>query len=328
MTMSPNDAHAIDAEASRWMKRGMALVQEATDSSLAEALQCFDEAIALRTTLVLEGLPTYRFGLAAGWLNRGEALVAMRTPDALQVAIDAFDVALDMLAPLPLDEDPRVRRRVAIAWHHRGLALRDLGRWEDSAVSLRRAAETIAGDVAAAIVDRERMLATISTNQALVLMSTTSHDAAVEARHLAQAALARLPVAEAADDLDAARLALSARHALCQANAQLLAAPGLASDASRELVSEATDAVDEGLALARSWEQRGHESLRGLAYDLVRFGARVYSIYQPHFLHEFIVENLDPAQSSGNYVGSPEMRAAALESLWLSFQTHTRDSTE
>jgi hypothetical protein len=85
-------------------------------------------------------------------------------------------------------------------------------------------------------------------------------------------------------------------------------------------VGAATDAVDEGLAIARQWEQRGVDRFRGLAYDLVRFGTRVYRLYQPQFLSEFVLENLDPARSSGAYVGSPEMRAAALESLWLSFR--------
>ena len=78
-------------------------------------------------------------------------------------------------------------------------------------------------------------------------------------------------------------------------------------------VHEATDLADEGLALVRPWESVGTTRFRALAYDLFRFGARVYALYQPHFLDEFIDENMDPAHSSDAFVGSDEMQAAARE---------------
>ena len=84
-----------------------------------------------------------------------------------------------------------------------------------------------------------------------------------------------------------------------------------------EDVHEATDAVDDGLALVRSWEQRGVRCFRPLAFDLFRFGARVYARYQPQFLEEFIDDNLNPALSSAGYVESPEMVMAAHEARQL-----------
>ena len=84
-----------------------------------------------------------------------------------------------------------------------------------------------------------------------------------------------------------------------------------------EDVHEATDAVDDGLALVRSWEQRGGVWFRGLAFDLFRFGARVYAHYQPQFLEEFIEDNLNPALSSPSYVESTEMVMAAQEARQL-----------
>src|SRR5690348_13469524 len=71
-----------------------------------------------------------------------------------------------------------------------------------------------------------------------------------------------------------------------------------------EDVHDATDLVDEGLSLVRCWEQRGLTHFRGLAGDLFRFGARVYGGYQPHFLSEFVRENMDPRRSSRDYVES------------------------
>jgi len=82
-------------------------------------------------------------------------------------------------------------------------------------------------------------------------------------------------------------------------------------------VHEATDLADEGLGLVREWEQKGVSRFRAIACDLFRFGARVYAMYQPHFLEEFIHENRDPAHSSPGYVNSAEMRAATSEARRL-----------
>ena len=72
-----------------------------------------------------------------------------------------------------------------------------------------------------------------------------------------------------------------------------------------EDVHEATDAVDDGFALVRSWEQRGGPWFRGLAFDFFRFGARVYAHYQPQFLEEFIEDNLEPRAVVGELRREP-----------------------
>ena len=110
---------------------------------------------------------------------------------------------------------------------------------------------------------------------------------------------------------------LKARHVLCcvMARNQSLT---VADTAISDDVHEATDIVDDGLALARRWEQKGVTQFRPIAFDLFRFGARVYAIFQPQFLTEFVRENLDPALSSTEYVESDEMQSAAREALSLS----------
>ena len=108
---------------------------------------------------------------------------------------------------------------------------------------------------------------------------------------------------------------LQARHELCR-----LCAHGLSQAGDEEMprdVHEATDAVDEGLELVRSWEQRGVPFFRPFALDLFRFGARVYARYQPQFLDEFIADNMNPDASSAGYVESPEMVMAAQEARML-----------
>jgi hypothetical protein len=89
----------------------------------------------------------------------------------------------------------------------------------------------------------------------------------------------------------------------------------LTADQRRELVVGATDAVEEGLELARHWEARGEARFRPLLTDLFRFGVAVYQSHQPQFLSEFVVENLDPARSS--FAEDMEMHALAADRLAL-----------
>ena len=51
--------------------------------------------------------------------------------------------------------------------------------------------------------------------------------------------------------------------------------------------------------------------------DLFRFGARVYARYQPQFLNEFVLDNLDPGSDRRlTTSGSAEMRFSGARSAW------------
>jgi len=100
------------------------------------------------------------------------------------------------------------------------------------------------------------------------------------------------------DDAAAAEAGLNARHVLCQILGRRLSGQAQSKPVMAE-VHDATDLADEGLDLVRAWQQRGVERFRNLATDLFRFGARVYAHYQPHFLHEFVSEQL-PTQRGDN----------------------------
>jgi hypothetical protein len=119
------------------------------------------------------------------------------------------------------------------------------------------------------------------------------------------------------DDVHAAEIGMKARHILCQVIAKRLSQIAGASADTSSTVHEATDAADDGLALARRWEQKGVDRFRKIAEDFFRFGMRVYARYQPQFLAEFVSENMDPARSSSSYVESEEMRRAAHEAAGL-----------
>jgi hypothetical protein len=119
------------------------------------------------------------------------------------------------------------------------------------------------------------------------------------------------------DDVHTAEVGMKARHVLCQAIAQRVSQITDMHARIPDAVHEATDAADSGLALARRWEKNGVDRFRHIARDLFLFGMRVYARYQPQFLAEFVSENMNPAQSSFNYVESEEMRSAAIEAYEL-----------
>lgn len=315
--LEPTSVEAIDAEASVLMKRGIGLLSEAGPGAAVEALACFDGALALRRRLPIDQLPILRYGLAACWLNRAEALMSMGDT---ALAIEAHDEAILLLTDLPLFDDLRFPRRLAIAHQNRGLALQVRGdAFADALTAFAQAIAVLEGKAAAQMPDRLYLLAAVWTNVAHAWISVKgTPESRSMARSAARQAIA-LTVASEAHEADYAEVALKARHVLCQAIAGHLSDP-TSGDVTRNDIDEATDAVDDGLTVARGWEQKGVTWFRGMACDLFRFGARVYAAYQPQFLTEFVLDNTDPDNSSTGYVDSEEMRAAAEEALGLAPQ--------
>lgn len=309
------------------MREGIALLTIGTGSALDEAVLHFDRAIELRRAIVAHGRTEYAFGLATGWLNRGDALLRKADPPSLEAALDAFEQGIALLSGLPWQIDLETRRRLAVGWQNRGLVLQASGtRMDDARTSFERALELIDEPAAEAIASRGEMLAAILVSLAGVLVETADVGASGKARTAALRALAHIDTAQVEGDAQIAEVAIKARYVLCRALAMSLPGEGRADASANDTVHLVTDAVDEGLAIARRWEQKGVDRFRGLAADLLRFGTRVYAKYQPHFLNEFVTENLDPALSSGAYVGSSEVRVARLEALWLSFSRAARDN--
>lgn len=312
---------AINMDASVLMKRGIALMDEGRPAALPEILDCFDRAIALRQTLPRDVVPRYGYALAAGWLNRGDALTRLGGGTRLPEAVRCYDEAIGVLRPLPMGHDPRYPRRLAMAYHNRGLAI-DAGSATASGAAARltavadftRALDVLQREEAAAIPDRQYLQSVIWLNLARVRCADPATPALAE-----EAARRAIGLCQGLDqhDAEAAEVSIKARHLLCRALVARLtpAAHGAAIDV--DAVHAATDAVDEGLELARRWERAGEARFRACACDLFRFGTRVYAAFQPQFLNEFIQDNLDPGQSSAGYVASVEIRAAVAEAIAL-----------
>src|SRR5690606_25640664 len=126
---------------------------------------------------------------------------------------------------------------------------------------------------------------------ALLLPPAADHCAA---RTAARHTLILIAPVESSDPL-AADVGLKARRALGEAIGHLLVATDAERDAADLLADEAGEAMDGGLALVRHWESHGVTQHRELAARLYRLGAQLYLAHQPHFLAEFLLENLDSA---------------------------------
>jgi hypothetical protein len=317
-TLDPSEIDAVNTQASVLMKRGIGLMTEAQPGAMAEALECFDRALEMRRRLPYGDVPLLGYGLAACLLNRADALAQLGTPDQLAAALESYDEGIIVLRGLPLSDDPRFPRRLAMAHQNRGLALQACGGVAALAATaaFAGAIEVLEADYSALIHDRQYLLAVVWTNLANAHVSAPAMASESAPRDAALQAIALVAGWEQGD-ADYAEVGLKARHALCRTIARRLSAPASGDAGMPEDVHEATDAVDEGLALVRAWEQKGVTAFRGVAHDLFRFGARVYARYQPQFLEEFIHDNLDPSSSSASYVESVEVRAAAQEALGL-----------
>ena len=271
------DHETKNAKASKWMKRGLALLNENTTASLTESLRCFDHAITLRRTLPLNGSHWYRYVLAAGWMNRGDALTRLGSPENLAEAVRAYDEALAILQTLDLTKDPLFRNRLGLAWMNRGVTLQQQ----------RAPTAVMSFENALAIADEPAVRAASLTNYGNALLQFKTRDL-TKARHAFQEALPLL-VEKELTEIDAAEVCLNARRGICRVIASQLAD---ASSPDPDLISAATDATEEALNLARHWQQRGENRFRERALEMIHFGARAYQLYQPHFLAEFLTEML------------------------------------
>jgi hypothetical protein len=306
--LDPPEIESSDAQASFFMKQGIQLAQSGND---VEAILHFDHALELRRQLPTD-VPIHAYGLAACWLNRAEALTRLG-PDHHALALCAYDEALALLRPLPLGADVRFSKRLAIALQNRALVLaaQNPPATADAIAILLEAIVVLDHAESMDVVERDYLLAVVWTNLANTHASDATLVSDLAAWEAARRALALVKTHEH-EDAAAAEAGLKARHVLCQ-----IAARRLSAQAENETVMadvhEATDLADEGLALVREWEQRGVDRFRDLASDMCQFGARVYAYYQPHFLHEFLSEQLDPLQSAHSYVQSREVQDAVRE---------------
>ncbi|TLD71110.1 hypothetical protein FEM03_09355 [Phragmitibacter flavus] len=300
----PTHPHSINLKANFWTNLGIACMEEASETALMEAVSCCDEAIQLRANLPMEASPLFPWGLSASWLNRADALARANTQLHTQEIQRSLDEALRILESMQPDDHPSRSARIALAWMNRGTLIASSNH-DEALLCLNRAITACETTPSAGSEECRRVLLGVLLNRANLLHRKEplqSRDDCLRVLTLTTDLERREPLA--------AEASLKARHLLCQVLTQL------PPDTALDWVTEATDAVDDGMALARYWRQHGETRLEGVSRELFRFGLIVYRLWQPHFLSDFILEHLDPQRSPGAPVQDESSHHLAVDALW------------
>jgi len=261
------------------------------------ALDAYDQALAFLRVNAQASEPATRHALGVVWLYRADVLQRLATGPSLRDAVTAYDEAITCFQSLPLAAEPHLRQQLGAAWLNRG-----------HAQILAEADHAAAESFAAAVREFETLpleqdphfrlnLAGAQTNVAHALLGARERgqidapDIGERAAAAARAALGTIGEAERSHEIFAG-LSLRARRALVVALGLQLAPAFQRGEPLTAIVSEATDAVDDGLSLARALEEHGFPQHRPLAQRLFRLGTQLYGNHQPQFLGEFVLEVL------------------------------------
>lgn len=296
-----DSSQSIMQQAADRLKQGQSLEPQ---GKFDEAISLYDQAIALLRTMPVEDHPARRM-LGVAWMNRGNALQQLGTPVSLGDAVKSYDEGIVVLQTLPLDTDPLYRNHLGAAYLNRGHALlmtqnpEGLTSFEEAI----RQFEKLPLDK-----DPHFRLNLIGAWANLAHGSLGIEPLRAEAA--AKAALTLLEGIERAHEAFAV-MSLRARRALVMAIGEILRTNRQGERKPVDMISEATDAIDDGLALTRDLETQGAQQLRGLANRLFRLGAQIYGTHQPHFLGEFLVEQL----AFPGFAADADFRAVADQAL-------------
>ncbi len=314
----------LPSDPTAWLARGQALEARQTPDALAEAVRSYEVAITLLRPAVANGTATPHT-LAVAWMNRGNALHQLATPADLAAAVASYDETITLLRPAPADDLP-ARNTLGAAWMNRGLAAHRQATPVSILDAVRSHAEAIAVLSSLPLEENpifRRNLAAALLNQANALLDTGKTELLESALSASRSAL-ELATPTETTALESADLAFKARRVLCDALGHLLTIHESAHLPLQPLTTEASDTVDAGLTLARHWETQGILYFRPIAIRLFRFGTQLYRFNQPHFLAEFILENLDPEISAGSLPVEGEFHTIAIEAITRSLDTMRR----
>ena len=275
---------------SHWLQLGQKLEAE---GKIADAIAAYDRAIALLRSSGSSREIADRRALGIAWMNRGNALQKLPASSHERERVDsesthpdvlaAYDAAIALFETLPYETDPAFRNHLGAAWLNRGHALLVANRLADAAHSFEQAIALLQTLPLETDPYYRLNLSGAQTNLAHATFATTPERALAATR----AALETLRDVERAHDAFAA-MSLRARRAMVMAIGEILRR----GSQETALANEATDAIEDGLALMRDYETRGNPTLRPLAARLFQLGAQIYRIHQPHFLAEFVLESL------------------------------------
>jgi uncharacterized protein YjgD (DUF1641 family) len=313
-------ASIAQLDAANWLRCGQNLESKGDPSTLKDAVRCYDHAIAILQAKHPLDSRTIR-ELAVAWMNRGNALQKIPATPQIAQSVEAYDQAIVLFTLLDHRGDEALTNSIGSAWLNRGHALqqfKDIEHTQKASESLEIAINLLNALPYNEVLDYRLNLAGAQVNLAHLLLDTSADDHCLRAHAAATTAL-NLTAKYELERTGFADLGLKARRIVCEVTGQWLVETDDA-DRRKDLVAKTSDIVDTGLTLARRWEAIGVSQFRPLALRLFRFGTAYYRRYQPHFLADFILENIDATPTSDAFVAEPEFSAIAIEALQVTRQ--------
>lgn len=289
----PNPSHKADT-AAVWGNIGHTQTRVGTKKVLEQATDCFLQSISILEELPWKENARYRHQLAATWLNLGNSLARQSNPaKPTERTVDAFEKAREIIGDLPV-EDVTIGSLVASIHSSFGRAIM----WSTEKSNLDQAVssfeETIR--VIAGIKDKKdprlvMEMASAHANRAnLLSRAPVSKESIEETLSSGEFAL-KMAAPNEKNHLFAAEISLSARRSICHAFGIMVEQQ--TQETKQQIHDRASDLLEDGLKLVKLWEERGADGLRPAAQHLFHLGCAFYCTQQPHFLPEFINENLD-----------------------------------
>ena len=290
---NPSPSQKADIAAA-WGNIGHAQSRISAKQTLEQAEGCFRQAITILEELPWKDHTRYRHHLAATWLNLGNLLARFGKPNRPERrTVEAFEMALQIMGDLP-QEDLAVG--ILLANTHASLGRAIMWSEEKSNLDLAVASFEEAIRIIANIKDKEdpRLIlemASAHANRAnLLSRAPATKESIQETLSSGEYALKMAQSSEKAN-LMAAEISLSARRSICHAFGMLVG--NQSPEVQQEMHGNASDLLEDGLKLVKLWEDRNAVGLRKSAQHLFHLGCAFYCTQQPHFLPEFINENLD-----------------------------------
>lgn len=237
------------------------------------ALGHFEHAVRLRHSLPWKSDAGAAWLLAAAWLNHGEAMWASGRPEFVRAAVRSMDGCITAMEQVPLAESPAFPERLILAWINRGTLYGELADPAAAAADFARASALLDQWGRAETPTRRVLDAMLGVNRARVLLDDGKPLAAWESVR---------GVSEALGQADSPGASIKGWSLQCRILAVLLDG-GVDFSDQGEWIALATDATEEALGLVK---KTGY--LDAWVPDLVRYGARIYRVCQPHFLGEFL----------------------------------------
>ena len=260
-------------ESKRHMLEGIACMEQ---GDWLTALVHFDLAAELREATPWRENAESAWVLAAAWINRSDVL---RILGRSEEGIHSLDRAIDAMGHVPLEMNSGYADRLILAWINRGTACGETDQTDEALAGFSKAEELLETWGGTATPGRKLLASMLHANRARILLDSRR---AVEGWTNARLAVDLLKNQKPSAITSEA--SIKARGILCRALAMLLDESG-GTDLENDWIARATDATEEALALVRSSGYQG-----AWVADLVRYGARIYRVCQPHFLGEFIRE--------------------------------------